>query len=133
MQSVEVVVARDPRACWQAFTDPATLPAWVPGLRRARVIANDSTGLPAEILFELASSLTYSLVYTYDVARLEVAWQPRSGKRDAVAGSARFEAAEGGGTKIVYALKQGEGRSTQQREVGAGDPLLAAFVRFVGG
>jgi len=133
MQFVEVVVARDPRACWRAFTDPSTLHAWVPGLRKARVIATDANGLPSEILFELGSSLTYSLAYSYDLAKLEVAWQPRAGKRDAVAGAARFEAAENGGTKIVYSLKQGDGRSEAQRALGASDPLLAAFVRFVGG
>lgn len=130
MQSVEAVVPRDPEACWRAFTDPATLAAWVPGLRRARVIAMDDGGRPQEILFEFGSSSTYSLVYTYDPAAREVAWQPRTGKHDAVAGFARFELVEGG-TRIIYALKQGDGRSPAEKALGDLDTLIAAFVRFV--
>ena len=53
-----------------------------------------------------------------------------SGKHDAVAGFARFELAEGG-TRIIYALKQGEGRSPAERALGDLDALLAASVRFV--
>ena len=90
MQEVNTFVPSAPERCFRAFTDAATLVAWVPGLRRARLIATDAAGQPLEILFEFGPSLTYSLVYTYDAARLEVTWQPRAGKRDAVAGFARF-------------------------------------------
>ena len=130
MQSVEAVVPRDPETCWRAFIDPSTLAAWVPGLRRARVIATDAAGRPQEILFEFGSSSTYSLVYTYDAAAREIAWQPRTGKHDAVAGFARFEPADGG-TRIIYALKQGDGRSAAEKALGDLDALIAAFVRFV--
>ena len=126
MQSVRAVVPRDPDRCWRAFIDAASLAAWVPGLRRARVILVGDDGLPAEILFEFGESLTYTLVYTYDVANREVRWVPRAGKRDAVAGFARFEAVDGG-TSITYALEQGDGRSDEQKALGDQAALLDAF------
>jgi len=132
VQTVEVVVPRDPAACWRAFTDPATLAAWVPGLRRARVIQAGADGLPIEVLFEFGESLTYSLVYTYDVAKREVTWQPRAGKRDAVAGFATFAALEtGAGTKITYGLKHGDGRSVAEKALGDLSGLVGSFARWM--
>jgi hypothetical protein len=64
---VSAFVTRDPAACWKLFTDIALLGAWVPGLRRAQVLAKEK-GLPSEVHFEFASSLAYTLVYTYDPA-----------------------------------------------------------------
>jgi len=130
VQEVHAVVPRAPEACWRAFTDPTTLPAWVPGLRRARVVAIDEQGRPSEILFEFGASLTYSLIYTYDVTTREVTWQPRAGKRDAVAGFARFDAQDDG-TRITYGLKHGEGRSRAEREQGDLSALVDAFVRWM--
>lgn len=130
MQVVETVVAREPEVCWRAFTDASTLAAWVPGLRRARVITQDDRGMPAEILFEFGASLTYSLVYTYDHTTREVTWQPRAGKRDAVAGFAKFEPAEGG-TRFTYALAQGDNRSAADKGLGDLTALVTAFARWV--
>lgn len=130
MQSVRAVVPRDPDRCWRAFIDAASLAAWVPGLRRARVILVGANGLPEEILFEFGESLTYSLVYTYDAAKREVRWEPRAGKRDAVAGFARFEPVEEG-TSVTYALEHGEGRSDVQKALGDQAALLDAFGRWV--
>jgi hypothetical protein len=130
MQEVRAVIPRDPEACWRAFIDPATLAAWVPGLRKARVIQLDAEGLPQEILFEFGASLTYSLVYTYDHAARETRWQPRAGKRDAVAGFARFDPLDGD-TAITYGLEQGDGRSPAEKDVGDLSVLVAAFVRWM--
>lgn len=130
MHSVRAVVPRDPDRCWRAFIDATTLAAWVPGLRRARVILLGDDGLPAEILFEFGASLTYTLVYTYDVTNREVRWQPRAGKRDAVAGFARFERVDEG-TSVTYGLEQGDGRSPAERALGEQSALVDAFARWV--
>jgi hypothetical protein len=102
----------------------------VPGLRRARVILVDDDGLPAEILFEFGASRTYTLVYTYDVGNREVRWQPRAGKRDAVAGFARFEAVDEG-TSVTYGLEQGDGRSAVEKALGDQTALVEAFARWL--
>ena len=121
MQTVAAVVPREPAACWRAFTDPTAFPAWVPGLRRAQVIQHDDAGLPVEILFEFGASRTYSLVYTYDVAKREVRWEARAGKRDAVSGFARFDPADEG-TQVTYGL------ASPTDDVQA---MLSAFVGWV--
>lgn len=122
VQTVEAVVPREPAACWRAFTDAAAFAAWIPGLRRARVIQVGSHGLPAEILFEFGASRTYSLVYTYDLERREVRWEARANKRDAVAGFARFEPAEQG-THVTYGLASSGGDDV--------NAVLAAFVQWM--
>jgi hypothetical protein len=65
MQTTAAHVARDAETCWRTFIDVALLTSWVPGLRRAQVIAKEH-GLPSEIHFEFSSSLAYTLVYRYD-------------------------------------------------------------------
>jgi len=130
VQTVRAVVARDPEACWRAFTDASTLAAWVPGLRRARVVQVGADGLPSEILFEFGTSLTYSLVYAYDAAAREVSWEPRAGKRDAVAGFVRFEPADTG-TAVTYGLEHGAGRTAAEQAIGDASTLVAAFVGWM--
>lgn len=122
MQTALSVVARAPDVCWRAFIDAATFIAWVPGLRRVQVIQKNAEGLASEILFEYGPSRTYSLVYTYDLAKREVRWEPRSNKRDAVAGFARFDAFDDG-TRVTYGLANATG-VTQLAEL---TELLAAF------
>ena len=128
MRSATVVLPHSADACWRAFTDAKLLLAWVPGLRRATVISG--SGLPREILFEFAESRTYTLVYSYDVERREVRWEPQLGKRDAVSGHARFETVDGG-TRLEYALEQGDGRSEAERALGSLDVLVAAFAAWM--
>lgn len=86
------------------------------------MIQTGADGLASEILFEFGPSRTYSLIYTYDVARREVRWEARAGKRDAVAGFARFEAAEAG-TGVTYGLDD-----VSEAEVQA---VLDAFVQWM--
>ena len=112
------------------FTDPQQFAAWIPGLRRVRVIATGTDGLPSEILFEFSTSLTYSLAYTYDAAAREVRWEPRAGKRDAVGGMARFDAFDTG-TRVTYALEQGVGRSPSDRALGGPEQLLESFAKWM--
>ncbi len=87
-------------------------------------------GLPTEILFEFGESRTYTLVYTYDLAAREVRWMPGTGKLDAVAGFARFEAVEGEpATSLTYGLEHhGGGGGTDAAEAQA---LVAAFGRWM--
>ena len=113
--------------CWRALIDAALLPAWVPGLRRARVIAARD-GYPLEVMFEYAGSLMYSLMYTYDLVRREVQWEPRIGRRDAVGGFARFDEVDGG-TRFTYCLEEGSARAGREQP----DPEAVAqsFARWV--
>jgi hypothetical protein len=127
VKTAVAVVPRDPIKCFGEFINPDTFPAWVPNLRRVRVIAKDAAGRPLEIHFEYGASRTYSLKYDYNDETREVRWQPQANKRDAVAGFARFDADESGGTKITYGLKY-EGGPTELSEV---DALLAAFATYM--
>lgn len=122
MTTASVLVDRAPDACWNQFTDATLLPAWVPGLRRAWIVRADADGAAAEVAFEFDRSLTYSLVYTYDRDALEVRWEPRVGRRDAVRGSARF-VAEDGGTRVECAL--------EERQPGDLAALLDAFAQWM--
>jgi len=129
MQTVTVIVPRDPTTCWKRFTDPSLLLAWVPGLRRAQVIAT-ARGLPEEIHFEFSDSLAYTLVYIYDVDAREVRWEPKLGKRDGVAGFAKFAGLDGG-TEVTYGLEQGSGRSEQDRAIGDIKKIVDAFAAWM--
>ncbi len=130
LRSVETFIARSPEQCFRALADASLLAAWVPGLRRARVIELDGSGFAREVLFEFSTSLSYSLVYSYDVTALELRWEPRIGKRDAVRGFARFASCDNG-TKMTYAIEQGAGRSASDLALGDPEALLVAFARWV--
>jgi hypothetical protein len=130
MPSASVFVPRPPAACWREFTDATTLAGWVPGLRKAVVIATYADGLPLEVAYEFATSRTYSLVYRYDLDARAVAWEPRIGKRDAVRGSARFNA-EDAGTRVTYATEDGVGRTAAERAIDDPRALLDAFARWM--
>ena len=99
MPAVVVDIARAPDACWRAFTDATLFAEWMPDLHRADVISTNESGLPHEVHFEFSASLSYSLVYDYDLEAREVRWEPHVGKLDAVRGSARIEP-HGDGARI---------------------------------
>ncbi len=123
-------IPRHPATCWRHFIDAERLLGWVPGLRRARVVASRPDGLPLEVAFEFATSRTYTLVYEYDIEARTVRWSPRTGLRDAVSGSARFEAAAGG-TRVTYALEASDARSAADRDIDDPQPILDAFARWM--
>ena len=124
MQSVTTVVPRDADTCWRVFTDIAKLSSWVPGLRHAEIIAK-ARGMPSEIHFQFASSLAYTLVYSY-VDKREVRWEPKLGKREGVTGHVRFDPVAGG-TQITYALEHGDARGPAERALGDLQRLVDAF------
>ena len=130
VETVTAFVARDPGACWRAFTDARQLASWVPGLRRADILSK-ARGLAAEVHFEFASELAYTLVYTYDADNREVSWQPKLGKAEGVTGFARFDPTPDGGTQITYALEHGEARTAAEQELGSLEALVAAFVAWM--
>src|SRR5687767_2012983 len=132
MSAKTVVIAEKPQVCWRAFVEVETLCAWVPGLRRVQLLTRATNGMPAEVHFEFAEARTYTLVYSYEdthVSRI-VGWVPRAGARDAVSGSARFEACDEG-TLLTYELVHGEARSHRERYIDNTDELLAAFARWI--
>lgn len=126
MRCTTSVVARPLAECWRAITDASLLPAWLPGVRRVRVVSARDTGLPLEVQFELAESLTYSLVYSYDLANYEVRWEPRIGKRDGVRGFARLSA-QGDATELTYGHEAGEGRRASEDP----DAIVSAFREWI--
>jgi uncharacterized protein YndB with AHSA1/START domain len=129
VQTATAFVPRDPTACWRAFTDARQLASWVPGLRRADILSK-SRGFAAEVHFEFASELAYTLVYAYDADKLEVSWQPKLGRSEGVTGRASF-AVDGRGTRITYALEHGEARNPAELELGNLEALVAAFVAWM--
>jgi uncharacterized protein YndB with AHSA1/START domain len=131
MQTVTADIARDPEACWHAFVDPTQLTRWVPGLRRAEIIAG-SRGLPSEIHFEFAGELAYTLVYAYDRAAREVRWQPKLGKQAGVTGFVRFDPGDQG-TRMTYGLAHGDARTPADRELGDLRRVAEAFATWVAG
>jgi hypothetical protein len=130
LHGASAVIPRSADVCWRALIDVQLLPAWVPGLRRVRVVAVRPDGLPQEILFEFAASLTYSLVYSYDLSAREMRWEPRVGKRDAVRGFARLTPCDGG-TRLEYGLEHGDGRTPAEIALGDPEVIVAAFSRWV--
>jgi hypothetical protein len=130
MRTVTAFVERPPEVCWRVLTDASTFTGWVPGLRRARVVATDEAGRPREVQFEFAASRTYSLVYAYMPDEREVRWEPRLGKRDAVRGFARVEASERG-TNLTYGLEPGDARSVAEQVLGDLEAVVTAFARWV--
>lgn len=129
MATASILVARSPADCWRLFIDAAALTAWVPGLRRARIVATDAQGRAQEVAFEFAASRTYSLVYAYEDDARRVSWSSRLGQRDGVAGWARFDG-EDGGTRVTYATTDGAGRTADERAIDEPRQLLAAFARW---
>lgn len=129
MQTVTGFIRKSPEACWQVLVDPTLLTGWVPGLRKARVVASYPTGLAREITFEFASSLVYSLVYTYDAPR-EIRWTPGLGARDAVRGFARIEPHESG-TRLTYGLEPGHARTPKDRATSSPDAIVAEFTAWM--
>lgn len=130
MRTVTAFVERPADACWRVLIDAATFTGWVPGLRRARVVAMDDAGRPREVVFEFAASRTYSLVYTYVPEELEVRWEPRLGKRDAVRGFARVEASERG-SNLTYGLEPGDARSEAEQALGDLEAVVSSFARWM--
>jgi hypothetical protein len=124
MQTVTKVVSASPDACWSLFTDVTKLTSWVPGLRLAEIITGTRT-LPTEIHFEFGAR-AYTLVYTYDRSNREVRWEPKLGPSDGVTGYVRFDA-DHDGTRITYALRHGDARSSTEREIGDVQRLVDAF------
>jgi hypothetical protein len=129
MPSVTAIIPATPERCWRTFLDPTLLAAWVPGLKRVRVVRRqDEDGLPLEIGFEFGDTLTYTLVYTYDAAARTARWSPRIGKRDAVEGSVRF-AEHKDGCEMTYTLEAAP--QVRERSDADVDRTVAAFVAFV--
>jgi hypothetical protein len=129
MQTVTTFVPRDAATCWRVFTDVARLPEWVPGLRHAEILTK-ARGLPAEVHFQFAHSLAYTLVYAYDKQQQEIRWEPKLGRREGVTGWVRFEPCEGG-TRVTYALEHGDDRGAAERELGDLQKLVDAFATWL--
>jgi hypothetical protein len=113
----EAVLPASPESCFSEFIDLRTARLWLPGLKKARVVREDMQGRPLEVSYEFGEMLSYALVYAYDDAARRVRWVPSAGVRDAVSGSASFEAAPGG-CRFTYQLESLRGRApTHEQDV----------------
>jgi uncharacterized protein YndB with AHSA1/START domain len=130
MDVFSAVIRRTPARCYAAFLDVSLLPAWVPGLRRARVVRRDPEARPLEVQFEFGEVHSYSLVYAYDPQALRLEWRPGLGGRDAVTGRASFEP-HPDGCLVTYAIEPGAGRDAAHVDLGHGGRLLEEFVRWM--
>jgi uncharacterized protein YndB with AHSA1/START domain len=128
VQIVATVVARPLDVCWRVFTDPATMAAWVPGLRTATVVRARPDGLAEEIRFAYAGNLDYALVYTYDLAEHVIRWEPSEVARGGVRGFARFSPVDGG-VELTYAIEHDGGRRAAERALDDPRILVEAFAR----
>jgi Polyketide cyclase / dehydrase and lipid transport len=135
LHTVRASIPRPAEECWRALTDPTLLSAWLPGLRRATVIARDANDLATEVQFEFAASRSYSLLYTYNHEEYEMRWEPRMGKRDAVRGYARIEIDPAYSDQLhslmFYSLEQGEARTGAELELGDPGAIVAAFATWI--
>jgi hypothetical protein len=114
----------------RAFNSPAFWIAWVPGLRCSRVLASTPDGLPHEVWFEYAGSITYVLRYCYDIATRVVRWEPRESDVGGVRGFARFEL-RGTDTMVVYALEHDGARTSIESELDYPNVLADTFARYL--
>ena len=130
MYTAAKLIPRPPESCWREFTDAGRLLAWLPGIRRVQVVATTPEGLPLEVAFEFGGSHTYSLGYQYDAATRTVAWSPRSGQRDAVRGSARFDPADAG-TLVTYTVEDALVRPAAGRTPDDPAAILEAFAHWM--
>lgn len=130
MRIVTTSIARPLEACWRAFTEPASMPRWVPGLRTATVVDLVVDELPAKIAFEYAVGLRYTLRYTYDLDAHVVRWEPLGDEGGGVRGFARFTVIDGG-TQLTYALEHDVGRKAAERALDDPNMLAEAFARFM--
>jgi hypothetical protein len=118
---------------YNIFCDGARLHWWVPGLRRATVLAIDDDDRPLDVRFEFAVNRVYVLRYGYDPSRLSVSWRPIEGKLHAVSGEALF-LAEAGGSILVYREESvGEARSAAERRAFSAADVARAFARYASG
>ena len=130
MPQITLDLARPADVCWAAFTDASQFAAWMPGLRHADVLSRHADGRAREVHCDFSTSLSYSLLYTYNDAAREVRWEPHQSPRDALRGFARFDA-RGAGSRLTYKIEQGANRRTGDLVRGGVHPVIDAFARWL--
>jgi hypothetical protein len=128
-EPVRAHIRRPADRCYARFCDMRLLPAWMPNLRKAKVVRSDADGRALEVLFHFGDRLTYSLVYSYDPSRRRIEWAPGVGRRDAVRGGAEF-ADEAGECAMTYQLEPTGDRPADER-TDDGPMIVDAFVHWI--
>jgi hypothetical protein len=122
--SAEALVRASAAHCFEQFCDVKHLPRWVPGLERAKIVRVREDGLPLEVLFE-HETLSYSVLYQYDLATRRVTWEPGVGRRDSVRGFVEFTD-ERDGCRMKYTVEAMNGRLMPKEA----DRFVAAFAKW---
>jgi hypothetical protein len=125
LQTAETIVRAPAEKCFELFCDPKLLPHLIPAIKRVKVVRSRPDGRALEVLFE-GETLSYSVVYEYDVAARRVTWEPGIGRRDSVRGFAEFHA-EGTGCKLRY----GVASTTRRLDPDEASLFVAAFAQWV--
>ena len=106
IRSTETVAP--PEAVFAVASDLDSYPEWATGVSAVDVIETDDEGRPRRASFEVEGfikKIRYTLEYEYDPPH-EIRWTAVPGDDiTEMEGSYRFNALEGGGTEIVYALR----------------------------
>ena len=121
----ETLIHASAAHCFEQFCDVKHLPRWVPGLERAKVVRVRADGLPLEVLYEHAT-LSYSVLYDYDVMARRVTWEPGMGRRDSVRGFVEFTD-DGDRCRMSYAVEAMNGRLRPNEA----ERFVAAFTKWV--
>ena len=123
---IEATIRASAERCFRLFCDVASLRHWVDGLRKVKVVRARPDGLALEVIYEHGATLTYSMLYDYDLAARRVSWEPGLGRRDAVGGWAEF-VDEGEACRMRYSLRSGAGRDDPDEAA----RVVEAFARWV--
>jgi ribosome-associated toxin RatA of RatAB toxin-antitoxin module len=107
-----IEVDASPQACFDVVVDIAGYPEWQTQVRSATVLERDGEGraLVAETVSDAkVRTLRYRLRYAYDAPR-GMSWALVDGDVKGLDGDYRFEALDGGRTRVTFRLSVDPGR-----------------------
>jgi ribosome-associated toxin RatA of RatAB toxin-antitoxin module len=102
-------VTAPPERCFAVAADIERYPEWAADIKEVMVHERDDQGRPVLVTFRAAAfgrSTSYTLAYDYGEAPRVLAWRLTRGDiTTKLDGSYTFEAADGGGTDVLYHLE----------------------------
>lgn len=103
-----IEVSLDPQHVYEIALDLDAYPAWADGVKSVNVTEEDEYGRPVKADFTvdgMIKEISYTLEYNYE-SESGFAWTAiPNDDINALEGSYEFNALDGGGTEVVYALR----------------------------